>query len=146
MADLKDRGFLREGAAADVVVYDLENLKLLPSEVVHDLPGGDWRRIQRAEGYRWVLVNGDLTFEDGEPTGALSGKLLPPRRRLGPFDLPFGYDQEEPRINTGLLLFYIGETKLKQSGIYMEGVIRTSQGWPGEGLHPCLQGGFDTVA
>lgn len=76
LGGLKDRGFLREGAAADVVVYDLENLKLLPAEVVHDLPGGDWRRIQRAEGYRWVLVNGDITFEDGEPTGALSGKLL----------------------------------------------------------------------
>ena len=76
LGGIKDRGFLREGAPADVVVYDLENLKLIPAEVVHDLPGGDWRRIQKAEGYRWVLVNGDITFEDGEPTGALSGRLL----------------------------------------------------------------------
>ena len=76
LGGLKDRGFLREGAAADVVVDDLEKLALKPAEVVHDLPGGDWRRIQRAEGYRWVLVNGDITFEDGEPTGALSGRLL----------------------------------------------------------------------
>ena len=57
-------------------MYDLEKLNLLPTEVVHDLPGGDWRRIQRAEGYRWTLVNGEITFEDGEATGALPGRLL----------------------------------------------------------------------
>jgi N-acyl-D-aspartate/D-glutamate deacylase len=76
LGGFKDRGFLREGAPADVVVYDLEGLKLLPTEIAHDLPGGDWRRIQKAEGYRWILVNGQVTFEDGNPTGALSGKLL----------------------------------------------------------------------
>ena len=72
----RDRGFLREGAPADIVVYDLEGLKLLPSEIAHDLPGGDWRRVQQAEGYRWSLVNGQVTLEDGKPTGILSGKLL----------------------------------------------------------------------
>ena len=72
----RDRGFLREGAAADIVAYDLEKLALEPIEIAHDLPGGDWRRIQRAVGYRWVLVNGQLTFEDGNPTGTLPGKLL----------------------------------------------------------------------
>ena len=58
------------------MAYDLENLALEPIEIAHDLPGGDWRRIQRAVGYRWVLVNGQLTFEDGNPTGTLPGKLL----------------------------------------------------------------------
>ena len=72
----RDRGFIREGAPADIVVYDLENLKALPSEIAHDLPGGDWRRIQKAEGYRWTLVNGEVTLEDGNPTGALPGQLL----------------------------------------------------------------------
>jgi N-acyl-D-aspartate/D-glutamate deacylase len=72
----RDRGFLREGAPADIVVYDLDKLALGPDEVVHDLPGGDWRRVQKAEGYRWILVNGQVTLEDGNPTGALSGKLL----------------------------------------------------------------------
>ncbi len=71
-----DRGAIREGAAADLVVYDLENLKLLPPEVARDLPGDEWRRIQKASGYRWIMVNGQVTFEDGEPTGALSGELL----------------------------------------------------------------------
>ena len=72
----QDRGFLREGAPADIVIYDLENLRLLPVEVAHDLPGGDWRRVRKAEGYRWMLVNGQVTSEDGNPTGAMSGRLL----------------------------------------------------------------------
>ena len=72
----QDRGALREGAPADVVVYDLEKLEVLPSEVAEDLPGGEWRRIQKAKGYRWTLVNGEITFEDGEPTGAMPGRLL----------------------------------------------------------------------
>ncbi len=72
----RDRGFLLEGAPADVVVYDLEKLSTGPVEIVHDLPGGDWRRIQKPEGYRWTMVNGEITLEDGEETGARSGKLL----------------------------------------------------------------------
>ena len=72
----KDRGFIREGAPADVVVYDLDKLEVLPSEIAEDLPGGEWRRVQKAKGYRWIMVNGEVTFEDGEPTGALPGRLL----------------------------------------------------------------------
>ena len=75
-AGARNRGFIREGAPADIVVYDLEGLKLLPVEIAHDLPGGEWRRVQRAEGYRWTLVNGRVTFEDGKPTGMLSGNFL----------------------------------------------------------------------
>ena len=73
---IQDRGFLREGAPADIVIYDMDKLKLLPTEIAHDLPGGDWRRVQRAEGYRWTIVNGGVTFQDGKPTGALPGRLL----------------------------------------------------------------------
>ncbi|MQF68900.1 amidohydrolase family protein [SAR202 cluster bacterium AD-804-J14_MRT_500m] len=71
-----DRGFLREGAPADVIVYDLENLAMGDMEIVHDLPDGDWRRVQHSEGYRWTIVNGQITLENGHPTGLLSGKLL----------------------------------------------------------------------
>ncbi len=62
--------------SADIVVYDLEKLEILPSEVAEDLPGGEWRRIQKSKGYDWILVNGQITFENGEPTGALPGKFL----------------------------------------------------------------------
>ncbi|HLZ69773.1 MAG TPA: amidohydrolase family protein [Dehalococcoidia bacterium] len=78
-AGFKDRGFLREGAPADLVVYDLAQLKCLPEwvgEVTHDFPAGEWRRVQRAAGYRWIMVNGEVTFEDGRSTGATPGKLL----------------------------------------------------------------------
>ncbi|MCS6925443.1 MAG: amidohydrolase family protein [Candidatus Binatia bacterium] len=75
-AQFRDRGILREGLAADIVVYDLEKLKVLPQEIAYDLPAGEWRRVQKAEGYRWILVNGQVTFEDGRCTGATPGKLL----------------------------------------------------------------------
>jgi N-acyl-D-aspartate/D-glutamate deacylase len=78
-AGFRDRGVLREGAAADVVVYDLNGLGIEPDwvgEVVHDLPGGEWRRVQRPKGYRSIIVNGEETFADGKCTGATPGKLL----------------------------------------------------------------------
>ena len=70
---------LREGAAADVVVYDLNGLGVEPQwigEVTHDLPGGEWRRVKRAKGYHSIIVNGQETFADGKCTGATPGKLL----------------------------------------------------------------------
>ncbi len=75
-AGFKNRGTLVEGAAADVVVYDLDNLKIAPMEIVHDFPAGEWRRVQRADGYRTIMVNGDVIFEDGRGTGATPGRLL----------------------------------------------------------------------
>jgi N-acyl-D-amino-acid deacylase len=72
----RNRGTLVEGAAADVVVYDLERLKILPMEIAHDFPGGEWRRVQRAEGYHSIMVNGEAIFEDGHETGAEPGRLL----------------------------------------------------------------------
>jgi N-acyl-D-aspartate/D-glutamate deacylase len=75
-AGFHDRGFLREGAPADVLVYDLEALKILPAERLHDFPADDWRLAQKAEGYRFVIVNGEVTFEEGVCTGATPGHLL----------------------------------------------------------------------
>lgn len=75
-AGFQDRGVLREGLAADIVVYDLANLKTGPWEVLNDLPANEWRRVVKPEGYRYIMVNGGVTFEDGKCTGTTSGKLL----------------------------------------------------------------------
>jgi N-acyl-D-aspartate/D-glutamate deacylase len=75
-AGFKNRGTLVEGAAADIVVYDLDRLTVLPMEIAHDFPGGEWRRVQRAEGYHSVMVNGVVEFEDGRCTQATAGRLL----------------------------------------------------------------------
>lgn len=76
VAGFRDRGVLREGAPADIVVYDYDDLAVLDDEIVHDLPGGEWRRIQRARGYRYILVNGEVTIRNDEPTHAHPGRLL----------------------------------------------------------------------
>lgn len=75
-AGFSDRGTLEVGRAADIVIYDYENLKLLPTEKAHDLPGDEWRYVERAEGYRYTMVNGEVIFEDGKCTGATPGQLL----------------------------------------------------------------------
>ena len=78
-AGFKNRGTLREGAHADVVVYDLQGLDVDPDwvgEIAHDFPGGEWRRVQRAHGYRSIIVNGQETFAEGKCTGATPGQLV----------------------------------------------------------------------
>ena len=75
-AGLKGRGWLAEGLAADIVVYDLDALETLPQHRVWDYPAGEWRLIQKAAGYNYIIVNGEITFIDGECTQATPGKLL----------------------------------------------------------------------
>ncbi len=75
-AGLKDRGTLRPGMAADIVIYDSDTVAAAESEIVHDLPANEWRRVQRAEGYKHIMVNGEVTFADGQCSGATSGALL----------------------------------------------------------------------
>lgn len=76
LAGCPDRGVLRVGAPADLIVYDYNNLKILDPEVAHDLPGGEWRRVQRASGYRYVMINGEVTIKDDAQTNNFSGQLL----------------------------------------------------------------------
>ena len=75
-AGFRDRGTLVEGAAADIIVYDMDRLSYGDTEFVHDLPAGQMRAIVRAEGYRWVLVNGVPIIEDDAETGEMAGRLL----------------------------------------------------------------------
>jgi len=73
---LGDRGVLAPGYKADVNVIDFESLQLLQPEMVYDLPAGGKRLIQKAQGYAYTLCDGQVTFENGEATGALPGRLL----------------------------------------------------------------------
>jgi N-acyl-D-aspartate/D-glutamate deacylase len=75
---LRDRGALLEGMAADILVYSLDELFFDRSvyEVVHDMPNGDWRRRARAGGYRWIVVNGEVTFSKDVRTNATPGRYL----------------------------------------------------------------------
>ncbi|MGJ3507978.1 N-acyl-D-amino-acid deacylase family protein [Enemella sp. A6] len=73
---LFDRGLLKPGYRADVNVIDLDGMHLHRPEVHHDLPAGGRRLLQRADGYRHTIVAGQETYRDGEPTGALPGRLV----------------------------------------------------------------------
>jgi N-acyl-D-amino-acid deacylase len=73
---LNDRGQLKPGLLADVNIIDFEALRLHRPEAISDLPAGGKRLVQRAEGYRYTLKSGQVTFEDGEHTGALPGGLV----------------------------------------------------------------------
>ncbi len=75
-AGFRDRGTLREGAAADVIVYDYGVVGYTDTEFVNDLPAGQMRTISRATGYRYTLVNGQVTVEDDQQTDTMAGHLL----------------------------------------------------------------------
>lgn len=75
-AGLRGRGSLAVGMPADIIVYDYEQLDSLPAERAWDYPAGEWRLIQKATGYNYIIVNGEITFIDGECTQATPGKLL----------------------------------------------------------------------
>lgn len=76
LAGFRDRGLIKRGGPADVLVYDPEELAVEPMEVVHDFPGGEWRRIQKAKGYVSVIVNGHETISGDTQTDTYSGELL----------------------------------------------------------------------
>ncbi|MEO8812298.1 MAG: amidohydrolase family protein, partial [Caulobacteraceae bacterium] len=73
---LNDRGVIAPGMKADLNLIDLAALEILPPEMVFDLPAKGRRLIQKARGYRATIVAGVVTFENGEATGDLPGKLI----------------------------------------------------------------------
>lgn len=77
---LEDRGILRVGALADLNVIDLDALELEAPQLVHDLPAGGTRYIQKATGYDYTLKRGETVVEHGEVTDARPGRLLRAKR------------------------------------------------------------------
>ena len=78
IASYNDRGVLRIGKSADIIVYKLDELGMLYDKPIYsnDFPGGERRLVQKPKGLRYIMVNGTVTFEDNQCTGALPGKLL----------------------------------------------------------------------
>jgi N-acyl-D-aspartate/D-glutamate deacylase len=77
---LTDRGVVAPGMKADLNVIDFDHLRCEAPTMAYDLPAGGKRLLQRARGYRATVVGGAVTYRDGEPTGALPGRLV----RMGP--------------------------------------------------------------
>jgi N-acyl-D-aspartate/D-glutamate deacylase len=73
---LGDRGVLACGRRADLNVIDFANLRARRPQIAYDLPAGGRRFVQRADGYVATVVAGEVTYENGEPTGALPGRLV----------------------------------------------------------------------
>jgi N-acyl-D-aspartate/D-glutamate deacylase len=73
---ITDRGVLREGARADVIVMDPNRLAAGEARLARDFPADTERYVIDAEGYRATIVNGEVLLEDGKHTGALPGHIL----------------------------------------------------------------------
>jgi N-acyl-D-amino-acid deacylase len=71
-----DRGLVKEGLAADLVVFDPGTIGPREPVKVNDFPGGSPRLTQLADGIKYTIVNGQVALEDNRPTGALAGRVL----------------------------------------------------------------------
>jgi len=73
---LVDRGLVRPGFRADLVVFDLPRVRdRATNRWPHTYPFENYPHGY-PEGIDWVLVNGAIAVEDGRPTGALAGQVL----------------------------------------------------------------------
>jgi N-acyl-D-amino-acid deacylase len=76
MYGLRDRGAVEPGLKADLNLIDPSAIAPLPIEVVHDLPAGAKRVLQRTDGFVATVVNGEVVQRDGHDTGALPGRVV----------------------------------------------------------------------
>ena len=76
MVGLLDRGVLAPGFKADINVIDFDHLQVERPYMVHDLPMGAKRLLQKARGYTATIVAGQVVYREGEATGALPGTLV----------------------------------------------------------------------
>jgi len=74
--ELPDRGLVRTGYVADLVIFDEQRVKPRLPTVEQDLPGGARRLVQKADGIAATIVNGTVAVENGEATGDFAGQVL----------------------------------------------------------------------
>ena len=75
-AGLHDRGEVAVGKKGDLNILDWEKIAFGRPYVTFDLPAGGRRLLQKADGYDTTIVSGQVTYRNGEPTGALPGKMV----------------------------------------------------------------------
>jgi N-acyl-D-aspartate/D-glutamate deacylase len=71
-----DRGVIAPGYRADLNLIDYDALRLEDPQMVYDLPAGGKRLIQKARGYKLTICKGEVTYVNGEHTGAYPGRLV----------------------------------------------------------------------
>ncbi|HET9629514.1 MAG TPA: amidohydrolase family protein [Novosphingobium sp.] len=71
-----DRGVIAPGYKADVNVIDMSRIALHRPVVKANLPAGGKRLTQQSDGYIATIVSGQVTYREGEHTGALPGRLV----------------------------------------------------------------------
>ena len=74
--NMEGRGLVREGCHADLLLFEEDRIRPCLPTVERDLPGGARRLVQKAEGIKAMIVNGDVAFQDGDATGTYSGHVL----------------------------------------------------------------------
>jgi N-acyl-D-aspartate/D-glutamate deacylase len=88
---LEDRGRIAPGMKADLNVIDFDALHIHPPRMAYDLPAGGRRLVQQVDGYDTTVQSGQVTFRQGEPTGALPGRLV-----RGPQPAPAARPERRP--------------------------------------------------
>jgi N-acyl-D-aspartate/D-glutamate deacylase len=73
---LRDRGFIRHGAWADIVIFDLDRLAASDAYLARDFPAETERYVVDAEGYRYLIVAGEIVVQDGKATDARPGHVI----------------------------------------------------------------------
>jgi N-acyl-D-aspartate/D-glutamate deacylase len=73
---IKERGSLKDGWYADLVLVDPTRVIDRETKLVHDLPGGGPRLLTKADGIEAVIVNGSVAVERGELTGSRTGQVI----------------------------------------------------------------------
>ena len=74
----RDRGTLRAGDWADIMIFDPDEIGPLRKEFVHDLPGGVGRYKAYGKGLYATIVNGTPIVLNGELTGRMPGMVVSP--------------------------------------------------------------------